>query len=84
MPNNRNQDTTHDYSYTTETMSEIYYINELPEGALPINFNIIDQYQHEDPGLTAKVKNSKYKPNYCFGGSNKDLNIITCEDDFIP
>ena len=47
LPNNGNQDTTHEETYATETMSEIYDIKELPEGTFPLYFYLIDLYQRE-------------------------------------
>ena len=45
FPINGNQDTTHESTYTTENMSELYDIEELPEGKFLLLFNIIDRYQ---------------------------------------
>ena len=47
--------TTHDSTYTTETMSELYDIGEMPEGTFPLSFNTIDRYQLEDSFLTEKL-----------------------------
>ena len=47
LPNNGNQDTTHEPTYTTETMSELYNIKELPYVTFPIYFKIIYHYQKE-------------------------------------
>ena len=52
LPNKVNQETTHEKTYTTETMSEIYDIEELPEGSFPLSFNLIESYQWEEPFLT--------------------------------
>ena len=52
--NNGNQETTHEKTYTTETMSELYDIKELPDGTFTLSFNLIDRYQREDPFLTEK------------------------------
>ena len=41
---NGNQKTTHESTYTTETISELYDIEELPEVKFPLSFNIIDRY----------------------------------------
>ena len=43
--NKVNQETTHESTYTTETMSEIYNIDELPDGTFPLSFKIIYCYQ---------------------------------------
>ena len=45
LPINVNQETTHESTYTTETISELYNIEELPESTFPISLNIIDRYQ---------------------------------------
>ena len=45
LPNNGNQDITHESKYTTETMSELYDIKELQEGMLPLSIKLIDHYQ---------------------------------------
>ena len=49
LPTNGNQNTTYESIYTTETMSELYDIDELPEGTFPISFNTIYRYQQGDP-----------------------------------
>ena len=36
LPNGSNQETTHEQMYTTETMSKLYDIKELPEGTFPL------------------------------------------------
>ena len=46
-PNNRNQNTTHECTYSMETMSKYYDTVELPEGIFPIKFKIIYQYQQK-------------------------------------
>ena len=45
-------------------MSELYDIEELPDGTVPLSFNIIDRYQWEDPFLTEKLNWAKYKKGY--------------------
>ena len=40
----RNQETTQDPTIENEIVSEINDIKELPEGVLPINLRLIDQY----------------------------------------
>ena len=44
-----------------DTMSELYKINELPEGMFPLSFKLICHYQWEDPFLLKKLKYAKYK-----------------------
>ena len=50
--NNRNQDTTHESTYTTEKMSELYNVEVLPEVTFSLSFKLVDCYQREDPILT--------------------------------
>ena len=40
-------------------MSELYKIEELPEGTFPLSFNLLERYQREDPFLTEKLKCAK-------------------------
>ena len=60
LPNKRNQETTHESTYTTETMSELYDIEKLPEGMFPLSFKDIDRYQREDPFLTEELKCAEF------------------------
>ena len=45
LSNNRNQDITHESTYLTETIPELYDIDELTDGTFPLYFNLIDCYQ---------------------------------------
>ena len=45
LPSNINQETTHELTYVTEIMLELYYIKELPEGNFLLYLKIIDRYQ---------------------------------------
>ena len=49
LTNFGNQDTTHETTYTTETMSELYDIEELPEGTFPLFFSLIDHISGKTP-----------------------------------
>ena len=60
LPNKRNEETTHKSTYTTETMLEIYNIEELPEGTFNLSFKFIDVYRWEYPILTEKLKCAEY------------------------
>ena len=52
---------------------------------LPVNFKIIDQYQHKESTLMEKYTTSKHKISSFCGGNNTNFNLITCEDKiFIP
>ena len=60
LPNNKNQENTHGTTYTTETMSELYGIEELPHDTFTIYFKLIDRYQREDHILIEKVTCTEY------------------------
>ena len=70
LPNNGNQETTHEQTYTTETMPDLYDIEELPEGTFPLSFNLIDRCQREDPFLTEKLKCKQFTRGSFRGGQN--------------
>ena len=61
LPNNGNQETTHESTYLMEIMLELYNIKYLLEGAFPISFKIMYHYQQEEPILTEKLKCAEYK-----------------------
>ena len=82
LSNNGNKETTYEATYTTETMLELYYIVELPEGTFPLSFNLIDRYQREDPFLTEKLKCVEYKKGY-FCGGRSTIDIITYKDKIV-
>ena len=44
---NRNEETTQESTYKKEIVSEINDTEGLPEGILPINLNVIDQYKRK-------------------------------------
>ena len=60
-------------------MSEINDIKKLPEGNFPINLKLIAKYQLVEPIMRDKYKDSTYHKVYFHGGSNIDLNLITCK-----
>ena len=60
LSNNGNQHTTHESTYSTDTMPEIYDIDEPLNGMVPLSFKLIDRYQHEYSFLTEKLKCAKY------------------------
>ena len=64
-------------------MSEINDIEELHEGIFPINLKLIQKQQSEESRITAKYNDGTYhKGSFC-GGSNIDINLITCKDDIV-
>ena len=65
FPNNGNQETAHESTYTAETMSYLYDIEDLIEGTFTISFKIIDRHQQEDPFLKEKL-NAKNIPRVLF------------------
>ena len=62
--------------YTMEKTSELYDIEELPEGTFPLSFKRIDRYQREDPFLTENPKCAEYQKGYFRGGHNT-IEILT-------
>ena len=44
LPNNGNQDTIHEWTYTTENISELYNIKGLTGIKFSLPFRIIDRY----------------------------------------
>ena len=60
-------------------MSEINDTKELPEDNFPINLNLIAKHQREEPSIIAKYQDSTYHKFFFRGGSNIDLNLITCK-----
>ena len=58
LSNNGNQNNTYESTYTTENISELYDIDELPDGTFSLSFNIIDRYQREYPFLTEKLNSA--------------------------
>ena len=64
-------------------MSKINGIKELLEGVFPINLKCIDKYQRKDPFLMDKYENDIYQTGPFCGGSNINLNLITCEDNIV-
>ena len=61
-------------------MSEINDIEQLPEGIYPINIKLIQRHPRTEPSIIAKYKYDTYHKGSFRGGSNIDLNLITCKD----
>ena len=59
-PLNGNQDTTKEYTYNKETLSEINDTEEFPEYIFPISLKIITHYQRKYPCLKAKYDMGAY------------------------
>ena len=49
-------------------MSELYIIDELPDGIFPLSLEIIDRYQREDILLQEKLNFAEYQKDYFCGG----------------
>ena len=85
FPINGNQKTTQESTNKKEIVSEINDTEEFPEVIFPINFKIINQHQRKYSSLKASYKMGTYQKVYFLGGSNININLITCEDKtFIP
>ena len=82
LPNNGNQPTTHESTYTMETISELYDIDKLPYVTFLLSFNLVDRYQREDPFLTEKLKCVKYQKGSFCGGQNT-IELVTYEDKIV-
>ena len=52
---------TYESNYITETLLEMYHVEELLNGTSPLKFTTINHYQREYPGIEAKSKSTKYK-----------------------
>ena len=59
-------------------MSEINDKEELPEGTFSISLKLIQKYQQEEPSIIDKYKDGTYHKSSFRGGSNIDLELITC------
>ena len=64
-------------------MSEVNYIEELPEGTFTINLKLMQKYQRLEPSIRDKYKDVKYHKGYFRGVSNIDLRLITCRDKIV-
>ena len=64
-------------------MSEINDIKELSNGTFLISLKLIRKYQREEPSIIDKYKDGTYHKGYFCGGSNIDIEVITCKDSFV-
>ena len=64
-------------------MSEIIDNKGLPEGDSTINFKLINQYQQKYTRLKTKYDISTYHTYSFHGGSNININLITCYDKIV-
>ena len=83
MPLNGNQETTYKSTHQQEIVSKINDTEEIPESNFLINLKLIQKIQQEEPSITAKYKYGTYHKGYFCGGSNIDLNLITCKDNIV-
>ena len=65
-PLNGNQETTQKSTYQKEILSEINYIEEIPEDDFNIHFKTIQQYQWAEPSLMAKYKDGTHHKFFFF------------------
>ena len=63
-------------------MSELYGINELPEGTFVLSFTLIDRYKRKYPLLPENLKCAKYKKG-SFRGSRNTTLIVTYKDKIV-
>ena len=64
-------------------VSETNDTKELPEGTFPINFKLTQKYQQTEPSIKFEYKDGTYYKGYFCGGSNIDLNLITCKEKIV-
>ena len=64
-------------------MSEINDTKELPKGKFSLKLKTDQTISTENPSLLAKNKMGTYHKGYFYGGSNINLNLITCEDKIV-
>ena len=62
---------THESNYITETLLEMYEVEKLPDGTLPLKCTTINHYQRYYPGIKIQVKKE-----YITYITNKLLNIL--------
>ena len=75
--------TTQKSTYKQEIVSEINDTEEITEATFPINLKLTAKDQRTEPRLIAKYKGGMHQKGYFHGGSNIDLNLITCEDKIV-
>ena len=61
LPSNGQPKSTHESNYITETLLEIYHVEELMNGEFPLKFTTINHYQWEYLSIKARLKIAKYK-----------------------
>ena len=59
FPSNGQPKSTHKSNYITKILLEIYDVEKLPNGTLPLKSTTIDHYQREYSGIKAKFKSAK-------------------------
>ena len=57
LPLHGNQETTYEFTYQQEIVSEINDIKELFGGTFPINLYLIPKYQRKEPSIISKYEN---------------------------
>ena len=60
LTSNRQPKYTHESNFVTETLLDIYDVEELPNNTLPLKFTTIDHYKLDDTGIKVKLKSAKY------------------------
>ena len=80
---NGNKWNTHNSTYKREIVSEINDTEKVSESNFPINLKSIYQYQRKYPSLFAKYKKSMHQKGCFHEGSNRNLNLIRCQDNIV-
>ena len=73
---NRQSKSTHGSNYITEKLLEMYDVEGLKNGTIPLKFTTLDHDQWEDLGIKAKLLSKKYEKGYFCRGRNS-INMVT-------
>ena len=68
--------------YITETMLELYNIEELPEGPFPISLKLIDHYQREYHLLTKNIY-AQNMPKGSFSRGWDTIELVTYKEKIV-
>ena len=59
LPSKKQPRSTHESNYVTETLLEMYGIEEIPNGIFPLKFTTINHYQWGNPCVQARLLSAK-------------------------
>ena len=79
LHSNGNKDTTQQYTYKKEVVSEINDTKEFPEGTFPINLKWSNNINRKKSAYWLNMKLECTKKGLFCGGSDIQLKLITCK-----